>query len=603
MRSKQSGPLGLPVVGTTAVRCALAALMLVGCGSSDSNDGSGGSTGVPVASIGGFRGELAALADQEFARQPLTGNADINLPIVLDGADVDAISDAQWLSIKSAYREGWAVLLLQPTRQQIETLIATLRLHLEVPEDIEDLDAIGYQSAEAGDVEAIFEYIDTDGDPDPDVRVAAISDWVAERQFAAAAEALEVAAARALDVAASQGSGEAPELESVMGSLSKQGSLVVDRAIHVVVVDAWAAHEFATGDDFYVFRLDTRSSGNNYLPRAFAQTRGSGNGITRNQPRMERAAETICESRADATSCVRDRYLRRFEVTLFPYPGEEIRALTLARVTPSSGRESESYTVTTDLSLGGSVNVGFSKEMGANASVGLTAGLSVNHSRTVSIADAVIVANHNAINGSSASWRVEMPDPPVLDLPGCPGRELRAPFTIQRGTHSYEQWAIYRSPASARARLNDELRMVWRIEAGEGRRTLDWVHNGFVATNPGCGGAGCNCRPVTVHHDLRRGGGTFRYPLADNSREEPQRPQLSSISPTAGTAGTPIVLQGSGLDRVTRLFFGASEAQVFFSDSDSRITVLVPANAAGGTVPVSVLGNGGVSNAVQFRYN
>lgn len=574
----------------------LVAVGLAGCGSDDNDAPDAGPPPLAVVSVGEFRGELAALADQEFARRPLKGNADIDLPMLLDGADVDVIKAPQWLTIKSAYREGWPIVLLQPTREQIQTVIDTLHLQLDAPEDVENLDAIGYQSTEVGEAEAVFEYVNSDSDLDQDVRVAAIGDWLAERQFTAASQAL---AAEPLG----QTGGTAPELESVMGSLSRQATLVVDGATHVVVVDAWAAHEFATGDDFYVFRLDTRSSGNNYITRGFAQTRGTGNAITRAQARSGRPAEVLCDTRSDATSCVRDRYLRQFEVTLFPFPGVESSALTLARVTPSSGRESESYTVSTDLNIGGSVNVGFSKEMGPNASVGLTAGLSVNHSRTIAIPDATVVANHNTINGSSASWRFEMPDPPVLDLPGCPGRELRLPFPIQRGTHSSEQWAIFRMPASARASLNGQLRMTWAIEAGEGRRTLDWASNGGNAALPGCNAAGCNCRPVTVHHAPRRGGGNFTYPLADNTREEPQRPQLSSIVPAAATAGTPIILRGSGLGRVTRLFFGGSEAQVFFVDSDSQITVLAPSNASGATVPVSVLGNGGISNALQFRYN
>ncbi len=117
--------------------------------------------------------------------------------------------------------------------------------------------------------------------------------------------------------------------------------------------------------------------------------------------------------------------------------------------------------------------------MGANASVGLTAGLTINESRTVSIKDATIVATHNSINGSSAGWRLEMPDPPVLQVPGCPGRDLRLPFAIQRGTHVTEQWAIYRIPANARASLNNQLRISWQLSAGEGTRTLDWASNGL----------------------------------------------------------------------------------------------------------------------------
>ncbi len=595
-------PLALPSV---AAFCAFSALLLVGCGGSSDGgaDGSGDPTSVRVASVGAFRGELAALADQQFARERLNGNTDVELPIMLDGTDIGAIDEAEWLSIKSAYRKGWPVVLLQPTREQIEAVIATLHIGLDAPEEIAALDAIGFQNTALGDIEAVFEYINSDAMGAADQRVAAIGEWVADKQNAGAQSAL-AGGQQALDVLrAAQPDGAAPELESLMGSLSRTASLVVDRTTHALVLDAWAAHEFASGDDFYVFRLDTRSSGNNYRTRAFNRTTGAGGIITRNDEANERLAEQVCEARKDGTSCVRDRYLRRFEVTLYPYPAAEAGALTLARVTPSSGRESEAYTISTELNLGGSVNAGFSKEMGANASVGLTAGLTVNESRTISIPDATIVANHHANTPQSASWRFEMPDPPVLQVPGCPGRDLRLPFAIQRGTQLTEQWAIYRVPASARASLNNVLRIVWRLGAEEGSRTLDWAWNGLGANLPGCNLAGCNCTPVTVQLDQRTGGGVFQYPLADNTpAEEAQRPQLTSLSSAAARPGSPITLLGLDLRRTTRVFFGTVEAQVFFVDSDSQITVLVPANASGATVQVTVLGNGGISNALQFSY-
>ena len=95
----------------------------------------------------------------------------------------------------------------------------------------------------------------------------------------------------------------------------------------------------------------------------------------------------------------------------------------------------------------------------------------------------------------------------------------------------------------------------------------------------------------------------FQYPLADNTpAAAPKRPQLSSLSLDFARPGTPIILQGSDLRRVTHVFFGASEADVFYPDSDSQITVLVPANTPGVAASVTVVGNGGISNALQFRY-
>jgi len=585
---------------------ALAALVLAGCGSSDSHNGpddGGVSPSVTVASAGPFQGELARAIDQQFTRHSLPGDADVNLPIMLDGADIDGLDEAHWFSIKAAYREGWPLVLLQPTREQIETAVARLHIALHAPEEIATLDAIGFESTALGDIEAVFEYVNSDDSRDADLRVEAIAEWLADNQNAGAQLAIN-GGQQALDVLRSaQQNGEAPQLESIMGSLSRTGSLVVDHARHVLVLDAWAAHEFASDDDFYVFRLDTRSSGSNYRTRAFHRTTGTGVHIKRNEEANEGQAEQVCTARKDGTSCVRDRYLSRFEVTLFPHPGPEGDALTLARVTPSSGRESESYAISTELSLGGSVNAGFSKEMGPNASVGLTAGLTVNESRTVEIPDATIVANHHADTAQSASWRFEMPDPPVLQLPGCPGRDLRLPFAIQRGTTNTEQWAIYRMPASARDGLNHELRIVWLLEAAEGTRTLDWAWNGLDAAEPGCNLAGCNCRPVTERHDLQTGGGTFQFPLADNTpAEQPAQPQLTSLSSNFARSGARITLNGSALRRTTRVFFGPTEATNFFVDSDAQITALAPENTPGTPVMVTVISDGGISNGLLFRY-
>ncbi len=129
-----------------------------------------------------FGASWPPLADRQFAREALKGNADVDLPIVLDGADISVINEAQWLSIESAYRKGWPLLLLQPTTEQIETVIAKLRIELDVPEEIADLDAIGFESTAQGDIEAVFEYINSDADRDTETRVSAIGEWVAEKQ-------------------------------------------------------------------------------------------------------------------------------------------------------------------------------------------------------------------------------------------------------------------------------------------------------------------------------------------------------------------------------------------------------------------------------------
>ncbi|WP_280251188.1 ice-binding family protein [Nocardia abscessus] len=80
-------------------------------------------------------------------------------------------------------------------------------------------------------------------------------------------------------------------------------------------------------------------------------------------------------------------------------------------------------------------------------------------------------------------------------------------------------------------------------------------------------------------------------------------PTLASVTPSSGppSGGTVVVLTGTGLTGATGVSFGGTPATLFTVNSDTQITVLTPAHAAG-TVAVTVTTPGGTSNGVSFTY-
>ncbi|MBF6165135.1 DUF3494 domain-containing protein [Streptomyces gardneri] len=80
-------------------------------------------------------------------------------------------------------------------------------------------------------------------------------------------------------------------------------------------------------------------------------------------------------------------------------------------------------------------------------------------------------------------------------------------------------------------------------------------------------------------------------------------PTLASVTPSSGppSGGTVVVLTGTGLTGATAVSFGGTPATLFTVNSDTQITVLTPAHAAG-TVQVTVTTPGGTSNGVAFTY-
>lgn len=86
----------------------------------------------------------------------------------------------------------------------------------------------------------------------------------------------------------------------------------------------------------------------------------------------------------------------------------------------------------------------------------------------------------------------------------------------------------------------------------------------------------------------------------------PPLPTVTAVSPSSGTAdgGTLVTITGTGFTGATSVMFGSTSATTYTVDSDTQITVVSPAVAAG-TVHITVTTPGGTSAAVsedQFTY-
>lgn len=75
------------------------------------------------------------------------------------------------------------------------------------------------------------------------------------------------------------------------------------------------------------------------------------------------------------------------------------------------------------------------------------------------------------------------------------------------------------------------------------------------------------------------------------------QPTITSVSPSVGTAGTPVTITGTNLGNAQSVFFGAVQAQSFRIDSPTQITAVVGQGATG-LVNVSV--GGSIASAPQI---
>ena len=78
-------------------------------------------------------------------------------------------------------------------------------------------------------------------------------------------------------------------------------------------------------------------------------------------------------------------------------------------------------------------------------------------------------------------------------------------------------------------------------------------------------------------------------------------PTITTFSPAMGPVGTSVVIHGTGLIQATTVKFGTVVAPGFTVNSDSQVTVLVPAGSSPGAVKIAITTPGGIAtSAAKF---
>ena len=82
------------------------------------------------------------------------------------------------------------------------------------------------------------------------------------------------------------------------------------------------------------------------------------------------------------------------------------------------------------------------------------------------------------------------------------------------------------------------------------------------------------------------------------------KPKITSFSPSSGSIGTVVTINGSGLIQTTTVKFGTVKATTFTVVSDSEVTADVPSGLAAGAVTISITTPGGAANSpTKFTVN
>jgi uncharacterized repeat protein (TIGR03803 family) len=82
------------------------------------------------------------------------------------------------------------------------------------------------------------------------------------------------------------------------------------------------------------------------------------------------------------------------------------------------------------------------------------------------------------------------------------------------------------------------------------------------------------------------------------------KPKITSFSPTSGSTGTLVTINGSGLIQATTVKFGKVKATTFTVVSDSQVTADVPSGLTPGAVTISITTPGGTANSpTKFTVN
>ena len=75
------------------------------------------------------------------------------------------------------------------------------------------------------------------------------------------------------------------------------------------------------------------------------------------------------------------------------------------------------------------------------------------------------------------------------------------------------------------------------------------------------------------------------------------KPKITNFSPSSGTVGTLVTINGTGLIQTSAVKFGTLKATTFAVKSDSQVTAVVPSGLAAGAVTISIITPGGTANS------
>ena len=123
----------------------------------------------------------------------------------------------------------------------------------------------------------------------------------------------------------------------------------------------------------------------------------------------------------------------------------------------------------------------------------------------------------------------------------------------------------------------------------------------FGGENATFSGTGSTYRTAVVPKGAATGHITLMTPTGSVQTLKPflQLPTLSAFSPAGGTSGSSVLLTGTGLMQTTKVTFGGGKVATFVVNTDTQVTVTVPAGAATGKIRLTTLG-GTVGTATAF---
>jgi uncharacterized repeat protein (TIGR03803 family) len=102
--------------------------------------------------------------------------------------------------------------------------------------------------------------------------------------------------------------------------------------------------------------------------------------------------------------------------------------------------------------------------------------------------------------------------------------------------------------------------------------------------------------------------GTVTVTTGSTTLTSPQtfkvKPKIKSFTPTSGSTGTLVTINGSGLIQATTVKFGTAAATTFTVVSDSEVTADVPSGLSPGAVTISIVTPGGTADGpTKFTVN